>query len=82
MCEKCSEGTEGARSCGLARAVSQLGPTFDKAKSKTFRIFKETIKKNVVVVVHLCSTARPLPATISQPGGGSLSENEALAERD
>lgn len=47
-----------------------------------FILFKETIKKKKKVAVHLSSASRPLAVSISQPGGGSLSENEALAERD
>lgn len=46
-----------------------------------FILFKETIKKKKVAV-HLSSASRPVAVSISQPGGGSLSENEALAERD
>lgn len=48
-----------------------------------FILFKETIKKKKKkVAVHLSCASRPLAVSISQPGGGSLSENEALAERD
>lgn len=84
MCERHSEGVQGAGLGSLARAASQRGPTFDKAKPKTdsFRLFKETSKKKKTLVVHPCSIARPLASSISQPGGGSLSENEALVERD
>lgn len=78
------QGSQGL--CGLARAAGQRGPTFDQAKSKTPKVLgylkKQLKKKKKLVVVHPSSAGRPLAASISQPGGGSLSENEALAERD